>query len=178
MKTRAIIATPKIKDPYFSKSIILLTRHSEDFFYGLILNRNMEERVSDIWEAVNPDAPIYKNNILRSGGPLYGAICVIHKIKKYSEQEIFDKTYLSIKPSNIEKIIANKTKPYEMYIGYCGWSPKQLAVELVKGSWWETDPDDHMIFGDNSDHWVLKKEEQNKKMLDKLNIKIQNHLLN
>lgn len=175
---KVLIATPKIKDSLFHKSLILLNKINKDYFFGLILNSTMQERASDIWEAINPSASIAHNNKLRMGGPLYGAICVIHKIKKYSEEELFPKTYLSIKPSNIEKILSNKTKPYEMYVGYCAWSPGQLASEIMSGYWWETDADDLMIFGDNSDHWVLKKEEQNKKMLDKLGIKIQNHLLN
>jgi putative AlgH/UPF0301 family transcriptional regulator len=175
---KVLLSTPKIKDSYFHKLMILLNKVDKNYFYGLILNRTMDERVSELWESINPDASIHRDNKLRIGGPLYGKVCVIHKIQKYSEEELFPKTYLSVKPYNIEKIIANKTKPYEMYIGYCCWTPTQLATEVMNGDWWETDAEDLMIFGDNFDYWTLKKEEQNKKMLDKLNIKIQNHYLN
>lgn len=175
---KVLLATPKLRDPYFHKSIILMIRESKDSYFGLILNKTMEEKVTDIWEEVNPNIKLFKNNNLKNGGPLYGAVTVIHKIKKYSEDEIFPKTYLSIHPENIEKIIQNKTKPYEMYVGYCAWSSAQLSMEIVKGNWWGTEPDDHMVFGDNSDYWNLKKEEQNKLFLDKLNIKMQNHLIN
>jgi putative AlgH/UPF0301 family transcriptional regulator len=178
MKIKALIATPKIKDSYFHKSTILMIKENKDSYIGLILNKIMEEKASEIWECINPDACIHKNNQLRNGGPLYGAVTVIHKIKKYAEDELFPKTYLSIHPKNIEKIIQNKTKPYEMYVGYCAWSPTQLSTEMVGGDWWMTEPDDTMIFGDNYDNWTLKKEEQNKIFLDKLSIKIQNHLLN
>lgn len=178
MKIKALIATPKIKDLYFHKTTILMVEESKDLCVGLILNKTMDETVTDIWEAVNPDIQVYRNNKLRNGGPLYGAIMVIHKIKKYSEKEIFSKTYLSSDPKNIEKIIKNKTKPYEMYVGYCSWSHSQLAAEINIGSWWTTEPDDTMIFGDNLDNWLLKKEEQNKHFLDRLKIKMQNHILN
>lgn len=178
MKIKVLLSTPKLKDPYFHKSIILMTSESKDSYFGLILNKIMEEKVTDIWEEVNPNLKLFKNNKLRNGGPLYGAVTVIHKIKKYSEEEIFPNTYLSVHPDNIEKIIQNKTKPYEMYVGYCSWTSAQLATEIVKGNWWKTEPDDQMIFGDNLDYWNLKKEEQNKIILDKLNIKIQNHLMN
>lgn len=178
MKIKAIVATPKIKDPYFHKSIILMIRENKDSYIGLLLNKSMEEKVKEIWDVINPDAVIYKNNTLRNGGPIYGAISVIHKIKKYSEDEIFPGTFLSIHPDNIEKIIQNKSKPYEMYVGCCSWYSSQLSIEMTTGSWWATEPDDFMIFGDNSDYWKLKKEEFNKQILDKLNIKIQNHILN
>ena len=178
MKIKALIATPKIKDPYFHKSMILLISENKHSYIGLTLNRIMEEKVTDIWSVVNPKIDLYKNNKLRNGGPLYGSIMVLHKIKKYSEEEVFPKTYLSIHPDNIEKIINNKNKPYEMYVGYCSWSHAQLVSEVVCGNWWSTEPDDTMIFGENIDIWKLKKEEQNKLYLDKLNIRIQNHILN
>lgn len=178
MKTKALLATPKIKDPYFHKSMILIIRKEKNYQYGLILNKTMDEKVREIWDVVNPNANIYKNKNLRNGGPIYGSISVIHKIKKYSEEEIFNKTYMSIHPENIERILENKTKPYEMYVGYCSWSDEQLAAEMIMGSWWETEPDDFMIFDDNSDYWKLKKEEQNKKILDKLKLKMQNHICN
>lgn len=177
MNIKALVATKKIKDSYFHKSMILMVKKDKESYIGLILNKKIEEKVKEIWEIVSPNLVIQNNNKLRNGGPLYGSIMVIHKIKKYSEQEIFPKTYLSINPENINKIITSKTKPYEMYVGYCAWSPAQLASEIVMGNWWTTEPDDSMIFGDNID-WELKKEEQNKIFLDKLNIKIQNHLLN
>lgn len=177
MKTKILLATPKIKDIYFNKSIVL-TIKEENHYFGLILNKTINERINDIWDVVNPDAIIYKNKNLRNGGPIYGSVHVIHKIKKYSEFELFDKTYMSVHPQNIEKIIKNKTKPYEMYVGYCNWSEMQLRAEILAGSWWESCPDDLMIFDDNEDYWKLKKEEQNKKALDILNIKIQNHMCN
>jgi putative AlgH/UPF0301 family transcriptional regulator len=64
-----------------------------------------------------------------------------------------------------------------MYVGYCAWSPKDFELEFQNGLWWEIEPDEHMIF-DNKDYWKFKKEEQNKKYLDVLNIKMQMHNLN
>jgi putative AlgH/UPF0301 family transcriptional regulator len=175
---KALLATPKIKDSYFHKSIVLITGNESGYYHGLILNKKMNEKIMDIWEEVNPNLKLKNNKNLKIGGPLYGAVAVIHKIKKYSEQELFNKTYISIHPENIEKIIQNKTKPFEMYVGYCGWTSAQLATELALGSWWPIEPDDLMIFEENYDYWNLKKEEQNKLYLDKLKIKIQNHILN
>jgi len=179
LSVKVLLATPKIKDLYFRKTIILITGETTNSYLGLILNKTMQEKVSDIWDEIwIKKGKIHKNNNLRNGGPIYGPIAVLHKIKKYSEYDIFPKTFLSFKPSNIEKIIQNKTKPYEMYVGHCEWTRSQLAMEITKGNWWQIEPDDHMIFGDNLDHWNLKKEEQNKKILDRLKIKIQNHFLN
>jgi putative AlgH/UPF0301 family transcriptional regulator len=175
---KALLATPKIKDSYFHKSIVLITGNESGYYHGIILNKKMNEKIMDIWEEVNPNLKLKNNKNLKNGGPLYGAVAVIHKIKKYSEQELFNKTYISIHPENIEKIIQNKTKPFEMYVGYCGWTSAQLATELASGSWWAIEPDDLMIFEENYDYWKLKKEEQNKSYLDKLKINMQNHVLN
>lgn len=178
LKIKALLATPKIKDPFFFKSIVLMTGYESEFFHGLILNNRMNEKVTDIWEEIDPNIKLKNNNNLRNGGPLYGAIAVLHKIKKYAEEEILPKIFISTNIKNIEKIIQNKTKPYEMYLGYCAWSKDQLDREIRLGSWWVTSPDESMIFGDNYDYWKIKKEEQNKIFLDKLGIKIQNHILN
>ena len=58
---KALLATPKKKDPYFHKSIILITGNDSGYHHGLILNKKMNERIMDIWEEVNPNL-ILKNN--------------------------------------------------------------------------------------------------------------------
>lgn len=175
MKTKAIMAKPTLKDPLFSKSIILVIDDIKEKKMGLILNKEMEESASDIWDAVNPKLKI-KNKTLKNGGDVYGSICVIHKLKEYADKNLFKDCYITISTKKIEKIIA-ATYEYEMYVGYCAWSPKDFELEFQNGLWWEIEPDEHMIFN-NKDYWKLKKEEQNKKYLDVLNIKMQMYNLN
>lgn len=172
---KALMAKPILKDPLFNKSFVLIIDDLKNKKMGLILNKEMEEKTSEVWDSVNPGLVI-KNKNLKHGGSVYGAVSVIHKIEKFSDKKLFSDVFITINPKKIEKIITT-TYEYEMYVGYCSWSKDQFEKEMKNGLWWEVIPDSIMVFN-NIDYWELKKQEKNKEYLSSLNLKIQNHMLN
>ena len=176
MKITALMAKPQLKNFLFIKSLVLVIDGIKNKKIGLILNKKIEEKASDLWQSINPNLVLKYNKNIRHGGPVYGSIILIHKIKDFADKKILENTYLTINTKNIENII-KKTNEYEMYVGYCTWASNQLELEIKNGFWWEIKVDEHMIFN-NEGYWDLKKEEKNKEYLDSLGLKIQNHMLN
>lgn len=174
-----LVSTPLVKDGTFFKSTILILKKSGAGHLGVITNKRMNEKVTDIWEEVNPNIVVPKNNNLRAGGPVYGKVFLVHKSKKYAEQEVFANTYQSCHPDNIEKIISSKRTRFEMYVGFCLWEEGQLEYELENSIWWERKANDSFVFGDNEDNWTKEKVRQDVEYLKKLNLSSkQNYLMN
>lgn len=179
MKNKVILATPKIKDEVFRKSLILIVKEYSNSHMGLILNRPMNETIKDFWKTSGYSTEISGKNNVKLGGPLFGSLMLLHKCKKYSDYEVMTDVYLSVHVSNVEKALNNsRDKPYEMFIGYCAWIQMQLENEIQRGSWWVLDPTEYMIFGNDENVWDVYKYKQDMIYLEKLNIQNQNWKFN
>lgn len=177
--SKILVSTPLVKDSTFHKSTILILNNKNSGNLGVITNKFMNQKVTDIWEEVNSNLIIPNNNNLRMGGPVYGKVFLVHKSKKYSEEQVFTNTYQSCNPENIEKIISSKKIRFEMYVGFCVWEEGQLEYELEQSIWWESKPNDKFIFGKDNDHWQKEKVKQDALYLKKMNLNPrQNYLMN
>ena len=177
--SKILVSTPIVKDSIFYKSTILILKNEDIGNVGVITNKRMNQKIKDVWEEVNPNLIVPKNNNLRIGGPVYGKVFLVHKSKKYSEEEVFPNTYQSCHPENIEKIISNKRTRFEMYIGFCTWQEEQLEYELERSVWWDIKPHDKFVFGDNYEEWDKEKIRQDVEYLKKMDLSPrQNYLMN
>ncbi len=135
VKGRILIAEPFLKGYYFSRSIVLLTEHGKEGSMGLVLNKPLNLKISQIMK----DVP-FKDVTVYCGGPVSpDRLFYVHAIPGISDAaEVisglyfggnFDeiKTRLTIYPDNLDKI--------RFFIGYSGWSAGQLKDELNEDSW-------------------------------------------
>jgi putative transcriptional regulator len=173
MDIKALLSTPKIKDEFFYKSIILIIKEYENSHMGLILNKPIDETIKKFWETD------YSDQKIKVGGPVPASVMLLHKSKKYSDYEIIpSKVYLSVHVNNVEKVLKTTKSKYEMYVGYCAWMQGQLIEEIYNGSWWSIKPNENMIFDNEENLWDIYKYKQDLAYLEKLNIKNQNYKSN
>ena len=171
MNIKSLLATPKIKDETFYKSLILIIKEHECSHMGLILNRPTSEPIKKLW-----DTEIDVN--MKFGGPVSDSLMLLHKSKKYADYEVIPNVYLSIYIGSIEKVLKTSKDKYEMYFGYCAWIKNQLLDEIGKGVWWPITPTENMIFDNEENLWDIHKYKQDIMYLEKLNIKNQNYKFN
>ena len=173
MNIKSLLSTPKIKDEFFYKSIILIIKEYENSHMGLILNKYIDETIKNFWETD------YADQKIKVGGPVPASVMLLHKSKKYSDYEIIpNKAYLSVNITNVEKVLKTTKSKYEMYVGYCTWMQGQLIEEISKGLWWSIKPNENMIFDNEENLWDIYKYKQDLAYLEKLDIKNQNYKLN
>lgn len=131
-----LISEPFMLDPNFTRSVILICELSEEGMLGLILNQRSNLLLKDVIEDVNEaDFPVY------IGGPVgLDNLQFIHKCydRLNSGIPLGDGLYWG---GNFEVlkllILQNEIKSNEIkfFIGYSGWSGKQIEDELEENTW-------------------------------------------
>jgi len=133
---KLLLAEPFMVDPYFGRSVVLLTEHNENGTIGFILNKPIEIKLKD---AVG-ELPPFDSNI-HLGGPV--ARETLHFL--HTEGKLIDGSLEIIKGlfwggnfETLKKLISqDKIKPesVKFFVGYAGWETKQLENELEQRSW-------------------------------------------
>jgi len=135
-KGHLLIAEPFMEDPYFKRSVILLTGYGKDGVFGFILNKPLEIKINDVMKDFPEfDAPIY------IGGPVDSdSLFYIHTQGEFIEGsiQISDKLYWSGNFNQLKKMIKNQEifpSEIKFFIGYSGWDFNQLENEIKEDSW-------------------------------------------
>lgn len=133
---KILISEPLLMDYYFKRSVVLLAEHNDEGSFGVIMNKPLSVKLNEVVK----DFPDFDCGIYLGGPVQSDSLFFIHTLgdKIVGSQEIIDGIYWGGEMEAIkEMIVLNLIKPDEIrfYIGYSGWSPKQLDEELVKNSW-------------------------------------------
>jgi putative transcriptional regulator len=141
-----LVASEKIKDPRFAKTIILLINYDYRGAVGLIINRPTETKLLHALPNVKGIQKATDN--LYFGGPVaFDRITMIIQspAKPEEAERLFDDIYISNSLNLLERIIEDR-KPdqrFRFYSGYAGWRPGQLESEIARKDWiiLKSDPD-------------------------------------
>jgi putative transcriptional regulator len=135
-KGSLLISEPTLKDSYFNRSVVLIVEHNNDGTVGFILNKQIDVDlnglVSDFEEieaSVFFGGPVNKDNLFfihSFGKEIEGALPITKKLFWGGDFTML-KDILRKDKSNIDKV--------RFFIGYSGWDPGQLQMELDQNSW-------------------------------------------
>ena len=132
---RVLIAEPFTNDYYFKRSVVLLADHNDEGSYGMVFNKplyiNLNELIKDFPKF---DAPLYLGGPVKTDSLFY-----IHKFSEITNCiKIADGLYWGGNVDIVKELIATKrlnSNNIRFFVGYAGWSPKQLDEELRAHSW-------------------------------------------
>ncbi len=151
-KGKILIADPFLKGPYFGRSIVLLTEHSEDGAVGFVLNKTSKLYPDEVID----DLLSFKGELFLGGPVSSDTLHFIHTLgdKVPNSIKITDHIYWGGDFEKIKELInldeAN-FKQVKFFAGYSGWSSDQLDGEIDEKSWIVTKIDDDMIMSNNID---------------------------
>lgn len=136
LEGKILIADPFLQDPYFSRSIILITEDNENGSIGFILNKPLSLSVE---EAID-DFPDFEK-FLSLGGPVEQEVMFFMHTKgaildgsvEVAKGLFWGGNFDQLKVLISQELI--KEDEIYFYLGYAGWSPGQLEYELKLGSW-------------------------------------------
>ncbi len=133
---KLLIAEPFLRDFPFSRSVIMLISHTIESSMGIILNMPIPQSLNEIIPEFRnlPEIPLFR------GGPLGDDILFfLHSYKDIpSALPITDDLYLNGDFSYMkENIINGNIDPQQVrfFLGYTGWGPDQLKLELKTHTW-------------------------------------------
>jgi len=132
---KVLIAEPFTNDYYFKRSVVLLADHNDEGSFGMVFNKplyiNLNELIKDFPKI---DAPLYLGGPVKTDSLFY-----IHKFPEITNcTKIDDGLYWGGDIEIVKDMIdANKfnSNNIRFFVGYAGWSPKQLDEELRANSW-------------------------------------------
>ena len=149
---RVLIASPAIGDPRFSRTVILMVRHSKDGAFGITINRPLgEHSLAKLLGLFGEgDSTIEGTVRIFAGGPVQPGVCfVVHSADYNRSNSIAVKELASVTPcKDVLGDIGHKVGPQKTLIafGYAGWSPGQLESELARNDWDTAAADIDLVF--------------------------------
>jgi putative transcriptional regulator len=147
-----LLSMPQLTDRNFSRTVVLLCKHSEDGAFGLVVNRPL---VTSGRVVVNLEPPVETERELEVwiGGPVEphsSWVLVGHEPEPGAHRRgmtIANDMYLSTSPDLLRRLLEPAPPPRtRLIVGYSGWGPGQLEAELHESSWLMSDVDRDLIF--------------------------------
>jgi len=133
-----LVATPRLLDPNFSRTVILVLNHDEDGALGVVINRPSPLSVAQVlpdWSEV-----VASPRLVFGGGPVSpeSALAVAVALGEGPPsgfQQVapgYGLVDLDAEPADIVSDLAG----VRVFSGYAGWGAGQLESEIEEGSWY------------------------------------------
>jgi putative transcriptional regulator len=145
---KLLVANRNLRDPNFYHTVVLLVIYQNDAVVGLVLNRSSRVSVSaafDVREAKGRPDPVYRGGpvepsstyaLLRASSRPQGSTQVLGDVSLIAAESVLRRTMAS-------PVLADS---FRIYVGYAGWTARQLQDEVATGSWYIFPGDAKTIF--------------------------------
>ena len=147
-----LIAMPGMRDERFAKSVIYMCAHSEEGAMGLVLNQRLDsltfaELISQLEldeKHLSKDVPVH------FGGPVESGRGFVLHTSDYQQDATLEVVNGVALTATVEilKAIAQGKGPQKslLALGYAGWGPGQLDLEIRANGWLQVPSDSEIIF--------------------------------
>ncbi|MGH7071579.1 MAG: YqgE/AlgH family protein [Acetobacteraceae bacterium] len=152
-----LIAMPGMADPRFLQSVIFMCAHTPEGAMGIVVNRPLAQPSFDDLLKQLEIAPLPPARRIRlcAGGPVENARgFVLHTADWTGEGSLRVDDALALTASlDILKAIAGGGGPRAglLALGYAGWGPGQLDLEITHNAWLSAPADETLVFDANHD---------------------------
>lgn len=129
-----LVAGPRLLDPNFWRTVVLVGEHSEEGALGIVLNRSSETSV----EEALPELALLADEMgsVHVGGPVQpSAVVVLADFADAERAESLVMDSIGFLSAEIDPDALGELRRARVYVGYAGWGPGQLDDELEEGSW-------------------------------------------
>ncbi len=153
LQDQFLIAMPSMKDPNFSGTVTYLCKHDHQGALGIIINRPLRMRVSEIFQQLSLDVV----DESQAGRPVMGGgpVQVDRGFVIHQSSDPFDNTLnatgTGIKVTVSQDILDSMARgagPQRALValGYAGWDRGQLEAEIAANAWLNAPADPSVIF--------------------------------
>jgi putative transcriptional regulator len=147
-----IVASTKLADPNFFRTVVLIVRHNEEGAMGMVVNRPASLTVREVWEKVSQSDCESKEHI-HLGGPCPGPLMALHGRIDLADLEVRSGIYFTADPQSIAQLVGQTHTTVRFFAGYAGWGPEQLEKEISAGAWVVAPASDEEIFAVDNSLW-------------------------
>jgi putative transcriptional regulator len=162
-----LLAAPRLGDPNFEKTVVLLGRHSEEGALGWVVNGEECGVVRDLLFASKlvaqgsalPDSASFDREARRGGPVTPGSGWLLYRRGEawsiHGEIKISESVAVT-GDMDAFRAVLNGAEPRDFWLllGYAGWGPGQLEREVREGAWLPCALDDDLLFSEQrEDLW-------------------------
>lgn len=153
---RFLVASPRLIDPNFARTIVLLTKYGPEGAMGFVVNHPTDVSIADVVpeysEMSRSNEKVYVGGPVRPHGLLF---FVRTQERPKGSQHIFEDVYLSGNLELLEKLVdgGKSDTSFRVYAGYAGWAAGQLEAEIARGDWLVKSADADSLFLDDEKLW-------------------------
>ena len=165
-----LLAAPRLRDPRFARTVVLLLEYDETGALGIVINRPTQFSLRD---ASPQPLPGTRDHYIHYGGPVEpGRLTALLRepVSTEETQRVFGDVYGSISFDTLRRNLEHDERAADVraYAGYAGWAPGQLDAELARDDWivtpadagsiFDASPDDvwHDLMRRNAGRWVRR----------------------
>jgi putative transcriptional regulator len=151
LRGQLLVAGPKLTDPNFDRTVVLIGEHGAEGAMGVVLNRpapvTVAEAVPPLADLAGPDDPVYV------GGPVQQqAIVVLADFVEPAEAGVLVFETIGFLPGEIDDPASvGELRAVRVFAGYAGWAPGQLEGELAEDAWIVEPARPEDVFGTDPD---------------------------
>jgi putative transcriptional regulator len=150
---KLLLASPRLADPNFARSVVLMIQHNAEGALGLILNRPLEITVRQACEqSLGEECEV--DEFLYQGGPCEGPLMVVHGNELEKDADVLPGIFFTTDKTKIESLLKQQIALARYFVGYAGWSAGQLEAEMEIDSWVITDAAPPFIFEEQENLWL------------------------
>lgn len=136
LRGKLLIASPRIVDLNFRRTVVLMAEHGEEGAMGLVLNRASEATVGEAVPDLGWIAEV--EGLVHVGGPVAStSVIVLAEFADPSRAALLLDGELGFIPADADdrEGLAAATRRTRVFAGHSGWGPGQLEAELDEESW-------------------------------------------
>jgi putative transcriptional regulator len=144
-----LVASAELRDPNFRETVVLVTQPREGGPWGVIINRPLEHRLSEIFTDIETLKD--RKDVLFFGGPVArdGLVFLVRSAETPPRAvAVLRDVWFIGDVEWIEGLLQRPepTRGLRVYAGYSGWAPGQLQAEIERGGWHVLPADAAMVF--------------------------------
>ena len=152
-----LVATPRMGDPRFARTVIYVVDHNAEGAMGLVINRSFGEGP---WNALLEGFGVEHENVSGSvrlyyGGPVDSSRGFVLHTADYTgaSTRVLDAGVALSTGLDVLRAVAEGKGPRRslFVLGYAGWGPGQLEGEMARDDWLTAPAEETLIFGDDPD---------------------------
>ncbi|HEX5420674.1 MAG TPA: YqgE/AlgH family protein [Gammaproteobacteria bacterium] len=146
---KLLVAAPDMKDPNFTKTVVLILHNSADGTIGVVINRPTWVEPQQIEPSLGK-LEAYKGKVYR-GGPL-GASQLVYLVRDppagtFTGNQVLDNVFVGGNADQLESLAKKEgSDRLRLYAGHAEWAAGQLEQEIAADQWLLVDGTAQRIF--------------------------------
>ena len=143
-----LVATPRLIDPDYRATVLLVVPVESNRHVGVIINRPTGRSLASLFPEHAPSKQV--RDPVYFGGPMlrqavFAVVHIDHTPGPGSIQ-MMKELFLATQATVVDHIIEATPNEARYYVGYVAWRPGELQQEVDRGLWYVLDADPDLVF--------------------------------